>query len=260
MDDDGGQQETQPEPAADASSPTDQIEELLQLQSKVEQLTGGDGSNEANAQLKATLNQLNERINQLAEQVNDDTPRAAPRQTNQSSGGEMGMVEKIAVLSEKVDDPDIIQTVMEMETDPEVLKAKNEREEIENESAWKKEIASALTPAATEKLVEAGLNFTQTVTAAGQQQAAAQQGQQAQQGQPQPAVVEQEQQQPRRVERAEPEQQQEAPNPHPSSNGSSPMREEALNEMEEEAEAAEAEEAEPAQAEAEAADEEGEQQ
>jgi hypothetical protein len=231
MDDsDSTPQQQQPAQQSEPESPTDQIEELLTLQQKVEQLTGGDDSNDQNAQVEALIEQMQSQINALTEQVNSDDGQQAQPQAQASGNGEMGMVEKMAVLSERVDDPEIIQAVMEMETDPEVLEAKAKREEIENESAWKAELASALSPNAVEK----GMEFLSKLTPQQQAQVAQQRPAQPQQAQPaQPAQQQPQQAQPAQqpsqqatdVQRAEPNPQPEGSEEDDSPDTSSPLRE-----------------------------------
>jgi hypothetical protein len=205
--DDGGNE--QPQPAQAQSEPrtvTDQLEELAEIQETVKSLSGASDNEEANAQLEATLQQLNSRINELAAKVNEDGGQQVEPRPDPSGGDDGGMIGQIAALAQSDVDAEIIETLMEMETDPDVLEAKAKREEIENETAWKTELARSLSPGAVEKGVEMLSNFSAGIAQAppagqGGQQAQAQQPQQ-QQAQPRQAQ-QQPQQQPRQVEQAE---------------------------------------------------------
>ena len=200
--DDGGDE--QPQPVQTQSEPqtvTDQLEELAEIQETVKNLSGASDNEESNAQLEATLQQLNSRINELAAKVNDDGGQQVEPRPDPSGNDDGGMIGQIAALAQSDVDAQIIETLMEMETDPDVLEAKAKREEIENETAWKTELARSLSPGAVEKGVEMLSNFS-----AGLAQAppAGQGGQQAQQQRAQPQQAQQQaQQQPQQVERAD---------------------------------------------------------
>jgi len=230
----------------------DQLDELLSLQQKMEELqarTGGDSGVDEEIQsiaeqFEARMAQLEQRI---AESSNEKQPM--PQQSSGDDGGD-SMFSEIAMLAERVDDPDMLSMLIETQTDPEVLEARAKKEEVASETKWKQSLAESLSPAAAEKAVDAFLNLTSGISQQAnrrQAQATAQQQAAAQQTAQQPQPVQQPQQaQPaegRSVEAVEEDGGQE-PTPRPrtsdvSSPGEqSPLREEGVEAMEAEEEQA----------------------
>lgn len=213
--------------------PVDQLQELVELQDQVKQLQGDDQSADVTEQVEGVVNQLNQRIEQLESKLNDqDDQRTRVPQTTGDSGSGLS---EIVHLSQQVDDPQIIQTLIEMQTDPDVLEAKAKREEIENESAWKKSLAESLSPAAAEQAVSAFASLAKNISPPPAQQ-------QAQQAQQQPQQAQQPQQNGRGVEVVEDSPQQAGQavqqRRETAEASGSPLREEGRAEAEEEAAAA----------------------
>lgn len=183
-------QTTEPE------SPTEQIQELLKLQEQMEQLQPGDGGGEIAEQLSAVVSQMEKRMERLEQQIQQSggVPEDAMPQKDEGSGGD-SMLAEIAMLAERVDDPEMLSMLIETQTDPEVLKARAQSKEVENETEWKKSLAESMSPAAAEKAIDAFLNLTSGISQQGIGQQPAQQPQQAQPRQAQPP---QEPQQPAR--------------------------------------------------------------
>jgi len=245
--------EPQPQPQSQPGA-ADQLDELLSLQQKMEELqarTGGDSG--VDEEIQSIAEQFETRMAQLEQRIAESSTeqQPAPQQTTSSDGGD-SMFSEIAMLAERVEDPDMLSMLIETQTDPEVLEARARKEEVESETKWKQSLAESLSPAAAEKAVDAFLNLTSGISQqanrrqaqAATQQQAVQQPQPAQQPQqPQPA---QQQTQERTVEAVE-----ETPEQRPenetragdvaSPGESSPLREQGVEEMEaaEEGESAE---------------------
>lgn len=195
-DDPDPQPQPQPEPQEQPSAAS-QLDELLSLQKKMEQLqaqTGGDSGVDEEIQsiaeqFEARMAQLEQRI---AESSNEQQP--VPQQSSGEDGGD-SMFSEIAMLAERVDDPDMLSMLIETQTDPEVLEARAKKEEVASETKWKQSLAESLSPAAAEKAVDAFLNLTSGISqqanrrqaqAAAQQQAVQQPQPTQQPQQPQP--------------------------------------------------------------------------
>lgn len=157
----------EPAPGPEPSSPTDQIQELVELQQKMEQLqSAGDGqSDEIAEQFNAVIEQMNERMERLERQIaqQDSEPTPQP-QTGDTGFGNDSMLGEIAMLAERIDDPEMISMLVETQTDPEVLEARAKSKEVENETEWKKAIAESLSPQATEKAMEVVSNLTSNLS------------------------------------------------------------------------------------------------
>jgi hypothetical protein len=230
----------------------DQLDELLSLQQKMEELqarTGGDSG--VDEEIQSIAEQFEARMAQLEQRIAESSSEQQPM-PQQSSGEDGGdsMFSEIAMLAERVDDPDMLSMLIETQTDPEVLEARAKKEEVASETKWKQSLAESLSPAAAEKAVDAFLNLTSGISQQAnrrQAQATAQQQAAAQQTAQQPQPVQQPQQaQPaegRSVEAVEEDGGQE-PTPRPrtsdvSSPGEqSPLREEGVEAMEAEEEQA----------------------
>lgn len=243
-DDPDPQPQTEPQTTKQKGA-ADQLDELLQLQQKMEELqarTGGDSGvdeeiQNISEQFEARMAQLEQRI---AESSNE--PQPTPQQTSTDDGGD-SMFSEIAMLAERVDDPDMLSMLIETQTDPEVLEARAKKEEVASETQWKQSLAESLSPAAAEKAVDAFLNLTSGVSQqmnqrqarAQAQQQPAQQPQQPQQ--PQQAQPVQQQGEARGVEPVE-EPEDTSPQPEPDTGAvespgeSSPLREQGVEEME----------------------------
>jgi len=185
-DDPDPQPQPQPEPQEQPSAAS-QLDELLSLQKKMEQLqaqTGGDSG--VDEEIQSIAEQFEARMAQLEQRIAESSNEQQPV-PQQPSGGDDGdsMFSEIAMLAERVDDPDMLSMLIETQTDPEVLEARAKKEEVASETKWKQSLAESLSPAAAEKAVDAFLNLTSGISQqANRRQAAAQQ--QAVQ-QPQPA-------------------------------------------------------------------------
>lgn len=222
---------------SESDSLSEQIQEIAEIQKTLDSMGGGAGENEELAQ---AIQQINEKVDQklarLEAKVAETGGSSDPSPSSQSGGGESGgPMSEIAALAQQIEDPDVLSTVIESQMDPEVIKARAETEEVENDAKFKRALAEALSPKATEKAVEAISNLTSGVSAAAQadrrqrqpvQQPAPAQQQPAQQQQPQQArdveVVEDE---------AQPTEEPAMSEPADSSGESSPLREEGEQEL-----------------------------
>lgn len=229
------------EPAPEPSSPTDQIQELVELQAQMEQLqsAGGEGEAEVAEQVSAVIEQMDERMRRLEQQIAEQGSEQPPQQPQQESAlGSDSMLGEIAMLADQVEDPDLLSMLIETQTDPEVLEARAKSKEVENETEWKKAIAESLSPQATEKAVDLLGNLTSGLSAPAAQQPPQRPQQQAQQPQqPQRQPQQQPQRQAQDVAIVEDDQPQaSAPEPEPETDEaeevSSPLREEGEREIE----------------------------
>ena len=234
--------------APQSSSATEQIQELLQLQQQMEQLQPGDGGQSAEMadKLGAVVEQMDQRMARLEQQIQESGGNEAQQQAQQQleASGD-SMLGEIAMLADKVDDPDLLSMLIETQTDPAVLEARAKSKEVENETEWKKAVAESLSPKATETAVGVFSNLLSNLS---QQQQAPQQPQQPAQ---QPAQQPQQAQPARQPQQngggnvaVVDDQQQDAPpkRPEPSAGTSSPLREEGEREMDGAAEPVEEEE------------------
>lgn len=166
----GSETKPQPQPQpqqqpAEQAGAASQLDELLQLQTKMEELqerTGGDSGVDEEIQsiaekFEARMAQLEQRI---AESSND--PEPTPAQPRGDDGGD-SMLSEIAMLADTVDDPEMLSMLIETQTDPEVLEARAKSKEVENETEWKKSLAESLSPAAAEKAIDAVLNMSSSL-------------------------------------------------------------------------------------------------
>jgi len=233
--DDGDSTPTAPQ----SSSATDQIQELLELQQQMEQLQPGDGGQSAEMadKLGAVVEQMDQRMARLEQQIQEEGGTSSQQQAQQQleASGD-SMLGEIAMLADKVDDPDLLSMLIETQTDPAVLEARAKSKEVENETEWKKAVAESLSPKATETAVGV---FSNLLSNLNQQQPPRQPPQQAQQQpqqqarQPQPAQPAQQNGAGNVAVVDEQGQQDEAPSSRPDSTGdtSSPLREEGEREM-----------------------------
>ena len=194
--------EPQQQPTQESTSPTSQIQELIELQQQLEQLQPGDDQNdEVNEMIQQVSQQFNSRLAQLEEQLNDQGSGGPPTPDPTRGGSEKSTMAEIAQLAQTIEDPDLLETVIEMEMDPDVLEAKAKQQEAATESEWKKSLAESLSPAAAEKAVDAFMNLTSGISQQtnqrvnGQAQPRQQPAQQAQPRQqpPEPQTVQQDQ-------------------------------------------------------------------
>lgn len=230
----------QPEPQ-EPKGATDQIQELLELQQKMEELQSmAGGEEESNEQIEQVMAQFQQQIARLEDKIGESNqqPEPAPAPSPDDTGD--SMFSEIAMLAEKVDDPDMLSMLIETQTDPEVLEARAKKEEVKNDTEWKKALAQSLSPAAAEKAIDGFLNLTNNMSNAAQQRQAAQRAQQ------QPTQRRQPQQQAQTVEAVDepaPEQAEPATaDPTQSRGEESPLREEGVDNLENgEADEAEAE-------------------
>ena len=151
--------DTQQPTTSEPSSPTEQIQELVELQQQMEQLRPEDGNAdpEMAEQLGAVVDQMEQRMERLEQAIasqNDSTPSQPQQQSEELGSG--SMMGEIAMLADKVDDPDLLSMLIETQTDPDVLEARAKSKEVENETEWKKAIAESLSPQATEKAADLG--------------------------------------------------------------------------------------------------------
>ena len=230
----------QPEPQ-EPKGATDQIQDLLELQQKMEELQSmAGGEEQSNEQIEQVMAQFQQQIARLEEKIgeNNQQPEPTPAPSPDDNGD--SMFSEIAMLAERVDDPDMLSMLIETQTDPEVLEARAKKEEVKNDTEWKKALAQSLSPAAAEKAIDGFLNLTNNMSNAAQQRQAAQRAQQ------QPTQRRQPQQQPQTVEAVDepaPEQAEPATaDPTQSGGEESPLREEGVDNLENgEADEAEAE-------------------
>lgn len=226
--------DTAPTPTSESDSLSSQIEEIAQIQKTLDDMGGGDGNNE----------ELTQAIQQINEQVDQKLARLEAKVSEMDSGGNQtpvptggggeggGTMSEIAALAQQIEDPDVLSTVIESQMDPEVIKAKAETEEVENDAQFKRALAEALSPAATEKAVEALSNLTSGINTAAQaagqpQQPRQQQPQQPQQGGAQSRGVEV-------VDEGQTTQEEPAmSNPSEATEESSPLREQGEEELSE---------------------------
>jgi len=231
---------SQPEPTtSESDSLTSQIQEIAEIQETLDSMGGGGGENE---ELTQAIQQINEQVDQklarLEAKVAEMDSGGGGQQTPVApSNGEGGTMSEIAALAQQIEDPDVLSTVIESQMDPEVIKAKAETEEVENDAQFKRALAEALSPAATEKAIEAFSNLTNGIsTAAEQAQQQPRQPQQAQQPQRQPQQAQQPQQgQARDVEVVEddagPAEEPAMSDPAEATEESSPLREQGEEEL-----------------------------
>jgi len=184
-DDPGPQPHPQPEPQEQPSAAS-QLDELLSLQKKMEQLqaqTGGDSG--VDEEIQTIADQFETRMAQLEQRIAESGSKQQPV-PQQTSGGDDGdsMFSEIAMLAERVDDPDMLSMLIETQTDPEVLEARAKKEEVASETKWKQSLAESLSPAAAEKAVDAFLNLTSGISQQANRRQAAAQQQMVQQPQP----------------------------------------------------------------------------
>lgn len=232
-----GQQPQQPSSPSESDSLSEQIQEIAEIQQTLDQMGGGDQQNE---ELTQAIQQINEQVDQklarleakVSEMDGGTNPSPAP-----PTGGaeESGTIGAIAALAQQIEDPDVLSTVIESQMDPEVIKAKAETEEVKDEAKFKRALAEAVSPAATEKAIEAFSNLTSGLNSAAQQ---AQQPRQPQQPAQQPRQPQQQQggqAQNRDVQVVEDDQQQaEEPamsDPAEATEESSPLREQGEEEL-----------------------------
>ena len=231
---------SQPEPAtSESDSLTSQIQEIVEIQETLDSMGGGGGENE---ELTQAIQQINEQVDQKlarleAKVAEMDSGGGGQQAPVAPSNGEGGTMSEIAALAQQIEDPDVLSTVIESQMDPEVIKAKAETEEVENDAQFKRALAEALSPAATEKAIEAFSNLTSGIsTAAEQAQQQPRQPQQAQQPQRQPQQAQQPQQgQARDVEVVEddagPAEEPAMSDPAEATEESSPLREQGEEEL-----------------------------
>ena len=224
-------EQKQPEPKG---SDIDKIRELRELREEFESLTGADQDDTDDSdKFEQMMSAFEQRMSQLEAQISQQESQSqTPTQSFTGGGEDSGPgldLAGIASLADSIDDPELIEMAVKMQTDPDVIKAEIEREKAMNEGQWKSAVFESLSPAATEKAVDALSSLATGVLEAGrsgQQQAAAQQ--QQQQGNTQTLDQRMEQQGGQRqgdvevVEQAEPEQQ--GPTRESTSVSGSPMR------------------------------------
>lgn len=235
--DNGQQQQVQQEP----QDPTDQISQLINLQQQLEELQGaaqnGDGA--VDEQVEQIAEQVDTRLSRLESQVTQAAGQQQQRPAPSGGGDDDSMFGDVARLAEQVDDPDVLNMLLEMKTDPEVLEAQAKRKEVENNTEWKKSLAESVSPAAAEKAIDAFLNLSSGLSQRANQ---AQQPQQAQQQrppqqEPQPAQPEPQQEQERSVEMVDEGSQERTKPANPMESAdmdTSPLREEGEAELESE--------------------------
>lgn len=232
-----GQQHQQPSSPSESDSLSEQIQEIAEIQQTLDQMGDGGGQDE---ELTQAIQQVNEQVDQklarLEAKVSEmDGGGASTQQQPVATGGEGGIVSEIAALSQTVDDPEVIGKVIESQMDPEVIKAKAETEEAENDAKFKRAIAEAVSPTATEKAVDALMNLTSGLNSAAQQAAEQPQPQQPTQTPRQQQAAQPQQEKSRGVEVVEDDQQQaEEPamsDPAEGTEESSPLREQGEEEL-----------------------------
>jgi hypothetical protein len=181
-----GQSQTPDMAPSQQDSLTSQIQEIAEIQETLEGMGGSNGGNEELAEAVQQINQkVDTKLAQLEARIAEEGANGGGSQpAPMPTGGEGGTLTQIAALAQQIEDPDVLSTVIESQMDPEVIKAKAETEEVENDAQFKRALAEALSPAATEKAIEAVSNLTSGISTAAQQ--AQQQPRQAQQPQ-QPA-------------------------------------------------------------------------
>lgn len=147
-----------PEPTvSESSSATEQIQELIELQSQMEQLSPDKGgqSEEITEKIGAIVEQMESRMERLEAQISQQSSQQQQPSAEQlQSDGSDSMMGEIAMLADKVDDPDLLSMLIETQTDPDVLEARAKSKEVENDTEWKKAVAESLSPQATEKAVD----------------------------------------------------------------------------------------------------------